>query len=247
MSFTLYAAVDLAGGKAVRLRQGDPAHARVVADDPVALAQRLADDGAPFLHVVDLDAAFGTGDNVVPIERLIAAVRCPVQVGGGVRNDDRARRLRDAGAARVVLGTAAWRDGKLLDRLLAAGADGVVVAADVRNAGIAVEGWRETSGERLRDGAARMRALGVQHLLVTAVERDGTGAGVDQRALEEALERFGPGVIASGGVGSAADVRDLAASVARGLAGVVVGSLLVDGKATVAELLAAAAGLGVDP
>ena len=245
MSFTIYAAVDLAGGKAVRLWQGDRTRQRVVAADAVALAGRLAAAGAEFLHLVDLDAAFGDGDNLGLVERIVRCAPCPVQVGGGIRTLARAEGLRAMGAARVVLGTAALRDPDLLARLVTGDPDGVVVAADARDGRVAVSGWTEVSGEPLGPFARRMRAAGVVRLLVTAVERDGTGAGPGLAALESALGEFGPGVIASGGVGRVEDLAALRPLVARGLAGVVVGSLLVDGRATPAGLAAAAAEYGL--
>lgn len=239
MSVTLYAAIDIAAGRAVRLHQGARERVRVVADDPVALALTLARAGAPFLHVVDLDAAFGDGDNADIVARVVAAVPCPTQVGGGIRDAARLSWARRAGAARVVLGTAADRQPELLAAALDQGPDTVVVAADARAGRVVVAGWTETGGDGLAAYAGRMRAFGVRHLLVTAVERDGTGAGPDHTLLSQALDAFGAGVIASGGVGSIADVAALTPLAASGLTGVVVGSLLVDGRATVAELLAA--------
>lgn len=238
--FTIYPAIDLSGGRAVRLWQGDRSRLRVVDPDPIALARRLAEQGAEWLHVVDLDAAFGDAGNDKVVEAIVAAVPCPVQVGGGVRNEARVTRLRAAGAARVVLGTAALRDPSLVGRLAASDCESVVVAADARAGRVVVSAWTEESGEAIETFAARMRGLGVRHLLVTAVERDGTGRGPDATVLRRALSGFGPGVIASGGVGSRADVRELAALAPAGLAGVVVGSLLVDGGATVGDLAAAA-------
>jgi phosphoribosylformimino-5-aminoimidazole carboxamide ribotide isomerase len=241
----VYAAIDIAGGRAVRLRQGERSAERVVANDPLALAERFVAEGAPFLHVVDLDAAFGDGDNGETVARILAAVPCPVQVGGGVRSEARFCALRDAGAARVVVGTVAARDPALRARLLARDRDGVVVAADAHRGRVVVSGWTADGGDALASFAARMRTEGVKHLLVTAVERDGTGAGPDHAVLREALDRFGPGVIAAGGVGTVEDVVRLVPLAARGLAGVVVGSLLVDGRTSVAPLLQAASGLGV--
>lgn len=235
-------AVDLAGGRAVRLRQGRREALRVVDGDPVALAVRLAAAGASRLHLVDLDAAFGDGDNLAVVAAIRRRVTCPVQVGGGVRSGALARRLWDAGVDRVVLGTAAVRDPALLADLVGEAPERLVVAADVRGGEVVVAGWTEGAGRDLATFAAAMGRAGVRHLLVTAVERDGTGAGPDLEVLEEAMAGFGPGVIASGGVGSPADVAALAPLAARGLAGVVVGSLLVDGGATLGELRAAGEG-----
>lgn len=241
MAFTLYPAIDLMGGRAVRLVQGERARMRVVDPDPLALAARLEEEGAPFLHVVDLDAAFGDGSNEATVAALLARVRCPIQVGGGVRDLSRARRLRELGAARVVLGTVAVRNPELVEGLLREDAEGVVVAVDSRRGRVAISGWTEDGGETLASLAMRVREMGAKHLLVTAVERDGTGTGISHAALATAIAAFGPGVIASGGVGSLDHLRALAPLARAGLAGVVVGSLLVDRRATVRDALAAVA------
>lgn len=237
MTFTIYPAIDLAGGQAVRLLRGERERCRVVAPDAVALARRLADEGAPILHVVDLDAAFGDGDNDEVVAAIVRAVACPVQVGGGVRTLERASRLLAAGARRVVLGTAAIERPELLSELLAGAPETVVVAADARGGQVVIRGWTEEGGLGLGTFAGRMREQGVRHLLVTAVERDGTGEGPALDVLAQAVDAFGPGVIASGGVGAVAHVEWLRPLAQRGLAGVIVGSLLVDTRATVGELV----------
>ncbi len=232
----VYPAIDLSGGRAVRLWQGRRERLRVVAEDPVELAQRLAAEGAQFLHVVDLDAAFGAAGNDEVVRRILAAVPCPVQVGGGVRSEARYRRLKEAGAARVVVGTAVLRRPALVERWLAEDPESVVVAADNRGGRVVVSGWTEDTGEGLAAFAARVAALGARHLLVTAVEQDGTGRGPNLEVLRTALAGFGAGVIASGGIGEVAHLAALVPLARRGLEGVVVGSLLVDGRATVGEL-----------
>ncbi len=236
----VYPAIDISAGRAVRLRQGAREQLRVVREDPVAFARELVAAGAGFLHVVDIDAALGVGHNRRTIGELIRRAGCPVQVGGGVRTRDDWHELRELGAARVVLGTAAKRDGALLEAALAADAEAVVVAADTRHGRVVLAGWTVDSGEELAVFAGRMRHAGVRHLLVTAVERDGTGHGPDLEVLETALGAFGTGVIASGGVGSVEDVRRLRPLAAAGLAGVIVGTLLAEGGATVGELQQAA-------
>lgn len=220
--------------------RGERERCRVVAFDPVALARRLDEEGASVLHVVDLDAAFGDGDNEAVVAAIVRAVSCPVQVGGGVRTRDRASRLFSLGARRVVLGTAALRDPGLLSELLETAPESVVVAADARAGQVVIRGWTEKGGIGLGAFAGRMREQGVRHLLVTAVEHDGTGEGPALDVLAQALEAFGSGVIASGGVGAVTHLEHLAPLARRGLAGVVVGSLVVDGRATVGELVEAA-------
>ncbi len=234
----LYPAIDLAGGRAVRLRQGRASQMRVVHPDPVELGERFAAAGAPWLHVVDIDAAFEMGSNRAVLARLVARVPCPVQAGGGVRTWEDVQALRELGVARVVLGTAAHRNGGLLAAALQHDPEAIAVAADTRAGTVVVSGWTADSGNALADFAARMRGEGVRHLIVTAVERDGTGTGPDLPVLRTALTAFGPGVIASGGVGSVEDVARLGALAAVGLRGVIVGTLLVEGRASVGELLA---------
>jgi len=241
-SFLIYPAIDLAAGRAVRLLRGERARCREVAADPVALARRLDGEGAPFLHVVDLDAAFGDGDNETVVARIVSAVSCPVQVGGGIREAGKAARLLEGGARRVILGTAALASPELLAGLVADDPECVVVAADTRAGRVVVRGWTEDGGMGLGEFARDIRRRGVLHLLVTAVEMDGTGEGPALDVLVEAMAAFGPGVIGSGGIGAVAHLGRLAPLVRQGLAGIVVGSLLVDGTATVGELLGAARG-----
>lgn len=229
VAFRLWAALDLMGGKAVRLRRGDPNTAWVVAEDPVARALAWEEEGVSGIHVVDLDAALGDGDNRALVSQLCRVLSVPVQVGGGVRDEKAYWQLREGGASRVVVGSLAVRDAGAVASLANVDPEGLVVAADTRDGVVVVEGWQVASAWRVSDFARTMRALGCRHLLVTAVARDGTEAGPDFRVLGEVLEAFGPGVLASGGVGSLEDLRALAALAPLGLEGAVVGTALVTG------------------
>ena len=232
----LYPAIDLRGGRCVRLRQGDYAVETVYGDDPVAQALAFADAGAEWIHVVDLDAALtGEPANRAAIAAVAAAVPIPVQTGGGVRTVDDARELAGAGVARVVLGTAAVERPELVDEV----ADVVAVALglDVRGREVAVRGWTQEYGP-LGDVLVRFAGRPYEALVVTQIEVDGVGTGPDIELYRELLDQP---LIASGGVGSVDDLRALAAL---GVGGVIVGRALYDKAFTVEEALAACAQRG---
>ncbi len=230
----LYAAIDLLGGRCVRLHQGDYDRATDYGDDPVGQARRFAADGAPWIHVVDLDAARrGEPVNRDVIGRIAAAVDVPVQVGGGVRSRPDAEALWAAGVARVVMGTAALEDPDLVAALVPDGA--VAVGLDARGRELAVRGWEAVAGVDLLEAVARFSALGVAALVVTEIGRDGTLDGPDLTGLSSVLEVATVPVVASGGVGSA---DDLVALTDLDLDGVIVGRALYDDRVTVAEAVA---------
>jgi phosphoribosylformimino-5-aminoimidazole carboxamide ribotide isomerase len=236
----LFPAIDLRGGRAVRLYQGDYARETVYSDDPVAQAEAFAAEGARWIHVVDLDAA-RTGDpvNRAVISEIAAAVDVRVQTGGGVRDDAAADALVDAGVARVVIGTAALERPDLVARVAARMP--VAVGLDARGREVAVRGWEQGSGRDLLDVAREFADVGVQALVVTEIGRDGTLAGPDLGGLGEVLEATDLPVVASGGVGSLEDLRALAAlrREGRALAGAIVGRALYEGSFTLTDALAA--------
>ena len=212
------------------------------ADDPVAVARAFAVAGAPWIHVVDLDAArTGEPANLAAIEAITGAVACPVQVGGGVRSVAAARALLLAGATRVVVGTAAVEEPALVDELCAESPGRVAVGLDARGRDVATRGWVEETGADLLDLVARFEAVGVAALVVTEISRDGTMEGPDLDQLSGVLAATGLPVIASGGVGGLPDVAALAGLEAAGrhLAGAVIGRALYEGRFTLAEALAA--------
>ena len=236
----LYPAIDLRGGRAVRLYQGDYARETVYNDDPVAQAEAFAAEGAEWIHVVDLDAArSGRPENRTTIAAIAAAVDVPVQTGGGVRDEAAADALFSAGVARVVIGTAALEQPALVERL--AGRLPVAVGLDARGRDVAVRGWEEGSGRDLLDVAREVADVGVEALIVTEIGRDGTLAGPDLEGLAEVLEASALPVVASGGVGSLDDLRRLAALEAggRALSGAIVGRALYEGAFSLREALAA--------
>ena len=233
----LIPAIDVQGGRCVRLVRGDPASRRTYGD-PVEIAERMAEEGAPWLHVVDLDAAFGTGSNEGVIRRVVAAAQVPVQVAGGIRSGDALRGWLDAGAERCVIGTSAALDPDLLWDLTASKEfDRVVVALDVDVDGqVRIKGWTESAGS-LQDVAGGLIEAGVVRFAVTAIERDGTLEGPDLHLLTRVMDLTARPVIAAGGVGSVADIRDLAKI---GVEAAIVGRALLDGRFTLAQALEAA-------
>ena len=239
---TLYPAIDLRAGRAVRLTRGDFTAETVYADDPVAVARAFAIAGAPWIHVVDLDAArTGEPANLAAVEAITDAVACPVQVGGGVRSVAAASALLLAGAARVVVGTAAVERPALVEELCAANPGQIAVGLDARGRDVATRGWTETSGADLVEIAASLEAVGVAALIVTEISRDGTMGGPDLDQLGAVLAATELPVIASGGVGGLPDLAALGdlQMAGRHLAGAVVGRALYEGRFTLAEALAA--------
>ncbi len=241
----LYPAIDLRGGKCVRLYQGDYAQETVYGDDPVAQAQAFEAEGAPWIHVVDLDAA-RSGDpvNREVVAAIAAGVSVPVQTGGGVRDDAAAEALFEAGVARVVVGTAALEDPEFVRRLAAR--HPVAVGLDARGRDVAVRGWLEGSGTDLLDLARAFEDAGVAALVVTEISRDGTLEGPDLVGLTEVVEATSIPVIASGGIGTLADLTALSGVTAAGrtLEGAITGRALYEGKFSVAEAVVACRGGG---
>jgi phosphoribosylformimino-5-aminoimidazole carboxamide ribotide isomerase len=238
----LYPAIDLLGGRCVRLYQGDYGRSTVYGDDPVAQARAFEAEGAPWIHVVDLDAArSGEPVNRPVIAEIAAGVSVPVQTGGGVRDDAAAEALFEAGVARVVVGTAALEDPGFVRRL--AGRRPVAVGLDARGREVAVRGWLEGSGHDLLDLVAAFADAGVAALVVTEIGRDGTLEGPDAAGLAAVLAATEVPVVASGGVGSLDDLRTLGALEAAGrrLAGAIVGRAIYEGAFGVAEAVAALA------
>ena len=239
----LYPAIDLRGGRAVRLLRGDYAAETVYSDDPVAVARSFEAAGARWIHVVDLDAArSGEAGNLDLVAAVAKSVGCFVETGGGVRSVAAAERLIDAGVARVVVGTAAVERPELVTELAARFPGRVAVGLDARGRRLAVKGWTETTGADLVDVAQRLEGEGVAALIVTEIGRDGTMAGPDLDQLGAVLEATAVDVIASGGVGTLADITALAGLRAgpgggRSLAGVIVGRAIYEGRFTVEEAL----------
>lgn len=232
----LYPAIDLRGGRVVRLTKGDYDAETVYGDDPVAVAEAFAAAGAPWVHVVDLDAA-RSGDpvNRPVVAAIAAALRggASLQTGGGVRTPADAEALAEAGVGRVVMGSAAVREPALVEQ--AASILPVAVGLDHRDGELAIHGWTEGSGVRLDDALGRFPSAAA--FVITDISRDGMLTGPDVDGLAAAVAATDVPVVASGGVATLDDVRALAAIA--GLGGIITGKALYEGRFTVAEALAA--------
>jgi phosphoribosylformimino-5-aminoimidazole carboxamide ribotide isomerase len=231
---TLYPAIDLRDGRVVRLRHGDFRQEKVYAHDPATVAARFCEEGATWIHVVDLEAArTGVPSNRAAVEAIVTVVTpgAVVQVGGGVRSVDAAKALADAGVTRVVMGSAAVRTPGLVDEV--AEVVPVAVGLDHRGGALAVDGWTARSEMELTDALAGFSAASA--FVITDIERDGSLAGPDVAGLRAAVAATKTPVIASGGVGTLDDVRALTAI--DGLRGIIVGRALYEGRFTVADAL----------
>ncbi|MEP6571104.1 MAG: 1-(5-phosphoribosyl)-5-[(5-phosphoribosylamino)methylideneamino]imidazole-4-carboxamide isomerase [Gemmatimonadota bacterium] len=232
-------AIDIRRGHVVRLSQGEAARSTAYETDPVAQAERFAADGAAWLHVVDLDRAFGDGENSVLIRRIAEAVGATVriEVSGGIRSAESARSALRLPIARVVIGTAAVTAPGLVAPIVREfGKARVAVGLDARAGKLAIRGWIETSDELVSDVARRVIDAGVETIIYTDVTRDGMLTGPDIDGAVQ-LQALGARVIASGGISGAADVRAVRAA---GLSGVIIGRALYEGRLTLAEALACA-------
>lgn len=238
----LYPAIDIRGGQAVRLLQGDYERETTYDADPAEAASRWAAEGAEYLHVVDLDGAkAGEPRNLDAVRRIAAAVPCPIQVGGGLRDAGSVAALLEAGAARVVIGTAALRDPAFLDKALAEHGERIVVSVDAREGKVSLSGWTETSDVDVADAVADLGRRGVARFLCTAIEVDGTMEGPALGELERIAAGTDAEVIASGGVGTIEDLGALSELGARtpNLEGAIVGRALYERRFGVAEAVAA--------
>jgi phosphoribosylformimino-5-aminoimidazole carboxamide ribotide isomerase len=239
----LYPAIDIRGGRAVRLVQGDYDRETEFDADPLAAAERWLAQGAEALHVVDLDGArSGEPANLDHVRRIAETVEVPVQVGGGLRSADAVAEVLAAGATRVVLGTAALEDPALVESLALDHPNRIVVGADARAGRIAVEGWGRESRTGVEALISDLAHRGVKRFVYTPVEVDGTleGPALDGlRAAAQAALDAGAELIYSGGIGTLEHLRSLAALAAPALTGAIVGRALYEGRFTVAEGAAA--------
>jgi len=235
----LFPAIDLKDGLAVRLQQGDMARATIFNDDPAAQAKIFATQGFDYLHLVDLDGAFaGKPMNAAAVECILAAVKMPVQLGGGIRDRATIEAWLGKGIRRVIIGTAAVRDPALVKDAARAFPGHVAVGLDARDGKVAVEGWAETSTLSALDIARRFEDAGVAAIIYTDVARDGMLKGLNLDATIALADKISIPVIASGGLASIADIRALLEPRAKKLEGAIAGRALYDGRLDPAEAIA---------
>jgi len=236
-------AIDLKGGRVVRLIQGDPARETRYGDDPAAVARDWVRRGARRLHVVDLDGALGGAPaNRSGLQAILGAAKIPVQVGGGLRDLAAVRDVLALGAAAAILGTAAIRDPDFLEAACAAFPRRVILGLDARDGLLAVSGWAEGTAFPAIAMAARARAFPLQAIVYTDIQRDGMLSGPDLQGLRAVAKASGLPVIASGGIACAEDLRRLRSLEGEGVAGAIVGKALYDGRLSLEEALQAGAG-----
>ncbi len=231
-------AIDLMRGRCVRLFQGDPSRPKQYYEDPEEASRFFQSEGAEMLHIVDLDAALGLGDNLKTINRIIRSVRIKTQVGGGIRTFEKAREILDLGVSRVIFGTACIRKPELVSEASRVfGRERVAAAIDVKNGSPAIEGWRSKVSSEYIEVAQRLEKLGVGTVIFTSVNADGTLSGPALNDTKRLVRSLNIPVVASGGISSVEDIRALANI---GVQGVIVGTALYENKFTLREAMEAA-------
>jgi len=234
----LYPAIDLRGGRCVRLVEGDFDRETLFDADPADAARRWAEGGAEWLHMVDLDGAVaGAPVNEAAIARIRDAVTLPIQLGGGLRSIEQLERAFAAGIDRAILGTSALRDPELIASAVHRWGGAIAVALDARDSLLATDGWLGQSDMLAGDVAQQLAKVGVQHFILTDIRRDGTLTGPNLESLRELIALVDANVIASGGIAS---LEDIHATAAVGARGVIVGRALYDGRITIGDALVAA-------
>lgn len=228
----LFPAIDLMGGQVVRLKRGLAAEKTVYSDDPVAFAKKWEDAGADWLHLVDLDAAFGgEPKNLAHVEKICAAVSIPCELGGGMRNLENVTAAFSAGVSRVILGTKACESIDYVGEMCGEfGGERIAVGIDAKNGLVAVKGWTETTGKKASDLALAAQGAGVGTIIYTDIATDGMLEGPNYTELRALLDLLDCNLIASGGVSSVEDLQRLAQM--EGLYGAIIGKALYDGKIT---------------
>lgn len=238
----IYPAIDLKDGQCVRLIQGRADAKTVYSNDPAQIAASFEEQGAEFLHVVDLDGAFtGSPSNAEAIKKIADTIKIPFQVGGGLRSFDDVKRVLDLGASRVIIGTSAVKNQQLAGQLLQYyGPEQIILGIDARDGMVAVEGWVETSALTAVDFGRDMKELGIDTCVFTDISRDGLLTGPNLTSTREMAEKTGLKIIASGGVAGVKNITDLKALEDLGVVGVIIGKALYEGKMNLTQALAEA-------
>ncbi len=236
-------AIDLRGGRCVRLTQGVASSETVYAENPIKVAKRWCEEGAQMLHIVNLDAAFNVDDreNLKALERILLEVNVPVQFGGGVRSLDDVRAIDDLGATRIVIGTTAIENPQLLHQIIDEFSTTIVVGIDARDGIVALRGWEKMSNIKAIDFAQKVADMGVTRIVYTDIARDGMLTGINLEATRAIAEASGIHVTASGGVATLDDIYAVKDLEEYGVDSVIVGKALYEGVFTLEEALEAAA------
>ncbi|GED67641.1 1-(5-phosphoribosyl)-5-[(5-phosphoribosylamino) methylideneamino] imidazole-4-carboxamide isomerase [Brevibacillus reuszeri] len=238
MSFIIYPAIDIRGGKCVRLFQGDYAQETVYADSSLAMAKRWVEQGAAWVHLVDLDGAKeGKPANADVIKDIARSISVPVQVGGGIRTEEQIADYLEAGVARVIVGTAAIEDEPFTQRILQKYGDKIAIGLDCRNGLVATRGWLTTTDVQATELAKRLVSYGAEMFIYTDIARDGTLTGPNVEEISALAIATGKSVIASGGVSNLDDLLVLSAHETEGVSGAIVGKALYTDAFTLAEAL----------
>lgn len=239
----IFPAIDLRGGKCVRLFKGDFSRETIFSDNPSAVAVKWEEAGAKYLHVVDLDGALrGKSINRAAIRSILSAVHIPVELGGGIRSLDDIEEALSLGIQRVILGSAAVENPDLVKTAWEKFGERVIVAIDARDGIVAMQGWESSGGISAVTFAKQMAACGIKTAIYTDIARDGTLQGINLEATIELAKESGLKVIASGGVSSLDDIRQVKEHEADGLEGVIVGQAIYTGRIDLSRALAIAAG-----
>ena len=236
MSFQLLPAIDLRAGRSVRLYQGELSQTTDYGD-PIRAAQKFIESGAQWLHVVDLDAAFGQGDNGEVINQLTALSGINIELSGGIRDDHSLERALATGCKRVNIGTAAIEKPEWVASVISRFGALIAISIDVRGRQVATRGWTESAGD-IFDLISHFDRIGCQRYVVTDIERDGTLTGPNIELLRSVISHTSRPVIASGGISQLNDLRELAALSESGLEGAIIGKALYSGAFTIAEAMA---------
>ena len=237
----IYPAIDIRGGRCVRLTEGRFDAETVFADDPAEMALKWAGLGAEFLHLVDLDGALaGEGKNVPVIQRILKSVSIPVQLGGGIRNLETIEKLLELGVTRLILGSAAVKNPELVAEACKKYPGHIAVGIDAKNGEVAIEGWGQGSGVAATELAKKMASFGVETIIYTDISRDGMLSGVNVEATAALARACGVPIIASGGVASLDDIRRVKAVESDGVQGCIIGKAIYTGAVDLKEALALA-------
>lgn len=234
----IFPAIDIRGGKCVRLLKGDFAQETVFSDDPAAMARKWQQQGARFLHLVDLDGALaGKSQNLATVKAILAAVTIPVELGGGIRTMENVDEVLALGVRRVILGSVAVRNPDLVKAACAKYGDRVVVGIDAKDGIVAVDGWGVSGNVQVGDLAREMGKAGVRTIIYTDIARDGTLEGVNVEATARLARESGIQIVASGGVKSVEDIRALKPYEKDGIEGVIVGKSIYMGTLDLQEAI----------